>query len=517
MSLYHYLRRSLLLILPLLFGIFTFGIAYAEQITYSATIPDTPTNWEEKLTLPQFSPNLGELVKVVITTTGTVTGGGEIKNTGPNTANFVVTHIVELKMTLPNNVIVDNAPTVSQTVPIPAGQVGVLPQISSQKGTVDSFVTPADLVPYIGLNMVTLPVTATGNSKISGSGNYDIILLAKAASIVVEITYIYLNPGIDIEKLTNGNDADDPNGGDVPQIPPAGTVNWSYVVKNTGQITFTLAEVQVTDSHTGITPVFDPTSDNGDNLLAPGETWLYRAAGVAQNLLLPTLGTTVVNGCDAANVGNRRATYENIGTVVARNVTDSDPSHYCNPPAPGIVIKKFTNGQDADNANGVDVPLVASGAPLTWTYEVRNTGNISFTLAEVRVTDDQPGVTPAFVSSSDNGDNILSPGESWLYRATGVAQTLLAPNPGVTVVNGCDPGNTGLTRPAYENIGKVVVRSLTDIDPSHYCNPPGPGIIIIKFTNGQDANDPDGSDVPEISLNNTVTWTYMITNTGTRS
>ena len=44
-----------------------------------------------------------------------------------------------------------------------------------------------------------------------------------------------------------------------------------------------------------------------------------------------------------------------------------------------------------------------------------------------------------------------------------------------------------------------------------------PGVQIIKYTNGADANDPDSAGAqqpPDISAGGTITWRYDITNTG---
>lgn len=158
------------------------------------------------------------------------------------------------------------------------------------------------------------------------------------------------------------------------------------------------------------------------------------------------------------------------GTVTAPGVQDEDPAHYCNPALPGIVIKKFTNGADADNPNGPDVPMIRVGDAVTWTYVITNTGNIAFALAEVSVTDNQAGVTPLFDPQSDDGDQLLSPGEVWRYLATGVALDLqIAQN--VTIVSGCGFDDAG-DRNTYANVGTVRAGDLTDADPSHYCNPP---------------------------------------------
>jgi uncharacterized repeat protein (TIGR01451 family) len=44
------------------------------------------------------------------------------------------------------------------------------------------------------------------------------------------------------------------------------------------------------------------------------------------------------------------------------------------------------------------------------------------------------------------------------------------------------------------------------------CQATGPGILLVKSTNGQDANDAPG---PRILVGATVTWTYRVTNIGT--
>ena len=90
--------------------------------------------------------------------------------------------------------------------------------------------------------------------------------------------------------------------------------------------------------------------------------------------------------------------------------------------APGVDIIKFTNGADANDPNGADVPNIIPGQPVTWTYQVTNTGTTHPAKADVIVTDNQPGVTPVFDhEQSGNGDQIFDPGEVWIYKATGTA------------------------------------------------------------------------------------------------
>jgi len=81
----------------------------------------------------------------------------------------------------------------------------------------------------------------------------------------------------------------------------------------------------------------------------------------------------------------------------------------------GLTLAKRTNGEDADAPPG---PILAVGAPVTWTYTLTNTGAV--TLTNVIVTDSVPGVTPVY-ASGDNGDDRLAPNEVWTFQATGAA------------------------------------------------------------------------------------------------
>lgn len=103
---------------------------------------------------------------------------------------------------------------------------------------------------------------------------------------------------IDIEKSTNGRDADAAPG---PSITVGSPVTWQYVVRNTG--TVDLTNVVVSDNRSVV------VNCGGQTLLAAGQSMTCTGTGTA------VLGQ-----------------YENIGTVTAQSimgaVTDSDASHY---------------------------------------------------------------------------------------------------------------------------------------------------------------------------------------------
>jgi hypothetical protein len=110
-------------------------------------------------------------------------------------------------------------------------------------------------------------------------------------------------PGVDIEKYTNGLNADLPPG---PEIPAGDEVTWDYVVGNTGDTVLT--DITVTD-------------DQGVLVICPAVT-----LGVGDSMICSGTGTAA------------EGQYENTGTVEALYtaetpegnivVTDSDISHY---------------------------------------------------------------------------------------------------------------------------------------------------------------------------------------------
>ncbi|HEX7185807.1 MAG TPA: hypothetical protein VF756_28540 [Thermoanaerobaculia bacterium] len=260
-------------------------------------------------------------------------------------------------------------------------------------------------------------------------------------------------PGIRIEKLTNGEDADNPPG---PSIPVGGEVLWEYLVENTGDVRLT--DIEVTDDQ-GVA-VSCP-----QDVLEPRESMICTGRGTA-------------TACQ----------YTNLGTATGRapngtEVSDSDPSHYFGQQNAAIDIEKHTNGQDADDAPG---PEINVGSPVSWTYLVTNTGAVA--LSEVRVTDDK-GVAVSCPKTS------LRPGESMTCTGSGTATAGQYRNLGtVTAKTSCNV-------------------TVSDDDASHYFGrgPRPASIDIEKHTNGQDADTPTG---PEINVGNPVLWEYFVTNNG---
>jgi streptogramin lyase len=173
-----------------------------------------------------------------------------------------------------------------------------------------------------------------------------------------------LEPGIDLEKHTNGQDADDLPG---PTLLVGDPVTWTYVVTNTGGVDLTGVTV-VDDNGTPADPTDDYTCELG-------------------TLPAGTADTTTCIQAGSAVAGPYENQAEAIGYYGETPATDADPSHYFGALF-AIDLEKYTNGQDADVAPGPSIPV---GDEVTWTYVVTNTGNVDLT--GVTVTDDNG--TPA--------------------------------------------------------------------------------------------------------------------------
>jgi uncharacterized repeat protein (TIGR01451 family) len=290
-------------------------------------------------------------------------------------------------------------------------------------------------------------------------GNEATVTATDSTGINVNATdpshYLEVEPGVEIQKSTNGQDADSRPG---PLIDVGQPVTWEYRVSNTGSEP--LSNVVVTDSE-GVSVIFQDGDANSNNRLDLNEVWRYTGQGNASS-----------------------GQYQNIGEVSAngasKTVVDQDPSHYFGVAA-AIAIEKSTNGIDADSPPG---PTIIVGDPVTWQYEVTNTGNTP--LIGWSVSDDQ-GV-------SVNCPNIiLPPGSSASCFGAGVAQTGQYANVATAIAP--DPGGGP---------------NVTATDPSHYLGA-APAITLEKSTNGEDADDPKG---PIIATGDPVAWSYVATNTG---
>ncbi|QSV45388.1 SdrD B-like domain-containing protein [Geobacter benzoatilyticus] len=203
------------------------------------------------------------------------------------------------------------------------------------------FVAPAGYaftLPNVGNDATDSDASASGVTAC-------VDLIAGQTNNTVDAGLYQLIPSIDIEKYTNGEDADLAPG---PTVTVGNAVQWKYIVANTGNVE--LAGVVVTDDKIGA--ISCPKT-----VLAPAEQMICIKDGIA------TAG-------QYANIGTVTATY---GTTA---VTDTDPSHYFGA-LTGIDIRKQAEGPDSRN--------YPAGSTVPFEIAVTNTGNV--TLTNVVVTD----------------------------------------------------------------------------------------------------------------------------------
>jgi len=290
---------------------------------------------------------------------------------------------------------------------------------------------------FSNVGAIELEVEATEGAM---DGMIGLLNIIGPDSAVVNISNPAPIPAVDIEKLTNGNQADLATDADVPDLVPNQQVTWTYVVTNAGGLPLT--NVIVTDDVEGPVSNIISRSINGDNILDINEVWTY------------TLTGTVVAG-----------TYENKGTVTGlggtTQVMDMDFSHYT-AGSPQIDVEKATNGQDADQPG--TGPQVFVGSEVRFTFIVTNPGDV--VLSNIQLTDDNgtPNLTtddfsPTFSGGDTNGNAQLELTETWTYIATRSAT--LGPYNNTASVAGQSP--TG--------------QQVTDSDPSNHTALALPAVI----------------------------------------
>ncbi|PKO06779.1 MAG: hypothetical protein CVU41_05450 [Chloroflexi bacterium HGW-Chloroflexi-3] len=311
----------------------------------------------------------------------------------------------------------------------------------------NSMTCTASMTALSGQQSVLATVTATPPSPLANIQDSDLVY------------YFGSSPSLSLDKQTN-----DQQGDSVPGVYllAGSTVNWGYLVKNTGNVTLTGVTV-VDDNGTPTNSADDRIPTGCNNItLSPAEEVSCK------------LSATAIEG-----------QYTNIATATGNppaslsQVNASDTSHYFGARL-SINLVKQTNGEDAATTPG---PLIAVGGAVNWIYSITNNSNVTVGFSIV----DNPVVTITCAKNS------LAAGENITCSASGTATAGQYTN--TATVTATPPGALAV----FESS-----------DTSHYF-----GVItrieIVKSTNGQDANTAPG---PFIKIGDPVNWTYVIRNTG---
>ena len=267
-----------------------------------------------------------------------------------------------------------------------------------------------------------------------------------------------LGPKIDIEKATNGVDADSKE--EAYKAEPNESIVWSYEVANIG--TKTLTNITVNDDKEG--KVICPKT-----VLQVGEAMTCKEKnGKATNALY-----------------KNRATANAISQDSTKSVEDSDDSYYSVDIEAKIDIEKSTNYKDADTE--ATAYIAKAYEKITWRYAVRNVG--SDTIKDIKVNDNKEGKIICPKSE-------LKAGESMACSAKIASATELKYENNATV----------------EGLGVISNSIVTDEDSSHYKTDVQSSLKVEKSTNKQDADTKESAY--RAKPNEDITWSYVITNKG---
>ena len=230
-------------------------------------------------------------------------------------------------------------------------------------------------------------------------------------------------------------------------------------------VTVTLTGTDVFGNPVDQMTTTDPNGEylfNGDTLL-PG-TYKVTFSDLAPNhaFTVPDQGGNDATDSDA-DPTNGMTPFVTVGSGESNLTLDAGLV------GTGIEIIKFVNGDDANAPTG---PILTVGDVVTFTYEVRNTGNVS--LASVVVSDDNgtPGdptddFNPTFTGGDTNNNSWLDLGEVWTYEASSTVlegqYTNIATTTGTPIY---PPGTNNPNFPPGTQVPGLTPP--TDTDPGNY-------------------------------------------------
>ncbi|QIK64175.1 hypothetical protein G7068_13935 [Leucobacter viscericola] len=274
-----------------------------------------------------------------------------------------------------------------------------------------------------------------------------------------------------LPSIATGDDFDTALSGPVTGAPVGATVEYSLDATSATNGTWTT----------------NPTSAKAFRVIVPTMT-----SGSGFTLVVPTdnLGGFSF-GETAANDVSATGTYG--GSPVAFESNDARVSIG---PTPSFTLVKKTNGVSYSAAPGA---RVATGSPVTWSYEVTNTGDTP--LDDIAVQDDYVdglgGTGTLTPTSSETGQ--LLPGETRTFTETG------------TAVVGQYSNTATATATAVELDGTVLpAQPAPETDRSWYLAG-DTGLVVTKTTNGEDVDSAPGL---ALTPGSAVEWGYSVTNTG---
>jgi hypothetical protein len=272
-------------------------------------------------------------------------------------------------------------------------------------------------------------------------------------------------------------------------------VVFTYIVTSPTGVAIPRSAIVITDDNGNpgnpagyFQPVYVSGDNNGNGILDKSESWVFTSAGAA-----------AAQGLHCNNVLI-------VATVSGKTYSATSSACYFGT-APSVQVQKFTNGVHDTASTAIYLPI---GQPVTWTYSVTTSGNVAVKISGI--SDNNGGGTafsPVYVSGDTNGNGLLDPGEIWLYTSAGVV---------TATAKAGNYANTVVVTATEPHLGTA----LTATDSSYYFGATS-SITITKAVNAVDPLHPTRAEIaagapgPVLLVGSAVTWTYLVTNTGTTS
>lgn len=275
-----------------------------------------------------------------------------------------------------------------------------------------------------------------------------------------------------LPSLADGADFDSQLAGAVSGIPSAATVEYS---------------LDATSATTG-TWTSDPTAATAFRVSVPTLT-----VGSSFTLVVPV-----------SNLGELRYGQSASNRVAASGSYNGNPVAFGSNAAsvtvfasPALALVKKTNGVEYSAAPGA---IVAVDSPVTWTYELTNTGDTALDAVAISDSFTAGDGSTGTLTPTSSATGILAPGETRTFTASGVA------------IAGQYQNSATATATAVDAAGSpLAVQPEAVTDDSWYLAGES-GVTVVKTTNGHDIDSAPGLPLDPGS---TVTWEYLVTNTGT--
>lgn len=177
------------------------GALQAATVTYTSnTVPVQSANWTDVLSLQQFSPTLGTLSSIEINLFGTVSGTAQGESLDPIAADMDLKIAASIGLFKPAaatpflvikpSVITTYAASSYDGGMDYAGTSGTTFSDSATATKAYISALGADLSLFTGAGSVLAPVKATGNSFVTGPGNFR-SLTSTSAGAYATVTYTY--------------------------------------------------------------------------------------------------------------------------------------------------------------------------------------------------------------------------------------------------------------------------------------------------------------------------------------